>query len=169
MREIRPGVILTACQPFSVITVNPEDAPGASPTHPKVLYTGISNAFVHSARWPRNGRDKFALIGGETNFTGQCDGANGEQRLAARGIDAGDQRVIGAVLGEHDGGTLTHVALLHRLADVVQRHRPVHIDEFAVLPEHIEELAKVLVRHRSSPVLARIAAMSFFGESHPRT
>jgi len=54
-------------------------------------------------------------------------------------------------------------------ADVVQRHRPVHIDEFAVLPEHIEELAKVLVRHRSSPVLARIAAMSFSGESHPRT
>jgi hypothetical protein len=38
-----------------------------------------------------------------------------------------------------------------------------------VLPEHIKELAKVLVRHRSSPVLARIAAMSFFGESHPRT
>src|SRR4029079_587024 len=88
-----------------------------------------------------------------------------EQRLAARGIDAGDQRVIGAVLGEHDGGTLTHVALLHRLADVVQRHRPVHIEECAVLPEHIEELAKILVRHRSSPVLARIAAMSYFGET----
>ena len=80
MREIRPGVILTACQPFSVITVNPEDAPGASPEHPKVLYTGESDAFVHSARWPRNGRDKYVLIGGETNFTGQCDGANGEFR-----------------------------------------------------------------------------------------
>src|SRR3954465_10767142 len=80
MREIRPGVLLTACQPFAVITVNPEDAPGASPLHPKVLYPGISNAFVHSARWPRNGKDKFALIGGETNFTGQCDGANGEFR-----------------------------------------------------------------------------------------
>ena len=69
-----------------------------------------------------------------------------EQRLAAGGIDAGDQRIIGAVLGEHDGGTLPHIALLHRLADIVQRHRPVDIDEFAVLPEHIEELAKVLVR-----------------------
>src|SRR4051794_10827348 len=80
IREIRPGVILTACRPFSVITVNPQDAPGASPAHPKVLYTGESDAFVHSARWPRGGRDKFALIGGETNFTGQCDGANGEFR-----------------------------------------------------------------------------------------
>ena len=80
IREIRPGVILTACRPFSVITVNPEDAAGASPEHPKVLYTGESDAFVHSARWPRQGRDKFVLIGGETNFTGRCDGKNGEFR-----------------------------------------------------------------------------------------
>jgi hypothetical protein len=80
MREIRPGVLLTACQPFAVITVNPGDAPGASPVHPKVLYTGDSDAFVHSARWPRAGQDKFVLIGGETNFTGRCDGNNGEFR-----------------------------------------------------------------------------------------
>jgi hypothetical protein len=80
VREIRPGVLLTACRPFAVITVNPEDAPGASPAHPKVLYTGESDAFVHSARWPRAGQDKFVLIGGETNFTGRCDGNNGEFR-----------------------------------------------------------------------------------------
>jgi hypothetical protein len=80
MREIRPGVLLTACRPFAVITVNAADAPGASPAHPKVLYTGQSDAFVHSARWPRGGKDKFVLIGGETNFTGQCSGANGEFR-----------------------------------------------------------------------------------------
>src|SRR4051812_24598453 len=80
MREIRPGVLITACRPFAVITVNPGDAPGASPAHPKVLYTGDSDAFVHSARWPRGGKDKFVLIGGETNFTGRCDGANGEFR-----------------------------------------------------------------------------------------
>src|SRR4051812_42914565 len=76
IREIRPGVLLTACQPFSVITVNPKDAPGASPAHPRVLYTGISNAFVHSARWPRNGRDKFALIGGGTETPRQRGGAH---------------------------------------------------------------------------------------------
>jgi hypothetical protein len=80
IREIRPGVLLTACRPFSVITVNPEDAPGASPVHPKVLYTGESDAFVHSARWPRGGNDDLVLIGGETNFTGRCNGANGEFR-----------------------------------------------------------------------------------------
>jgi hypothetical protein len=80
MREIRPGVLITACQPFSVITVNSDDAPGASPAHPKVLYTGTSDAFVHSARWPGKGHDKFVLIGGETNFTGRCNGANGEFR-----------------------------------------------------------------------------------------
>ncbi|MFL6574437.1 MAG: hypothetical protein ACJ8G4_21980, partial [Burkholderiales bacterium] len=34
IREIRPGVLLTACRPFAVITVNAEDAPGASPAHP---------------------------------------------------------------------------------------------------------------------------------------
>jgi len=73
IREIRPGVLLTACQPFSVITVNPKDAPGASPEHPKVLYTGEAEKFVHSSRWPRGGKDKFVLTGGEKNFTGRCE------------------------------------------------------------------------------------------------
>jgi hypothetical protein len=73
IREIRPGVLLTACQPFAVITVNPEDADGASPTTPKVLYTGEAEKFVHSSRWPREGRDKFVLTGGEANFTGRCE------------------------------------------------------------------------------------------------
>ena len=27
---------------------------------------------MHSVRWPRNGRDKFAFQGGETNFNAQC-------------------------------------------------------------------------------------------------
>ncbi|HEX6713182.1 MAG TPA: hypothetical protein VF066_07345, partial [Thermoleophilaceae bacterium] len=73
IREIRPGVLLTACRPFALITVNPGDAPGASPEHPKVLYAGKSDVFVHSARWPRSGNDNLVLIGGELNFTGTCD------------------------------------------------------------------------------------------------
>jgi hypothetical protein len=76
IREIRPGVLLTACQPFSVISVNAED--GGSPEHPKVLYTGEAAKFVHSARWPREGADKFVLIGGEQNFTGRCEANNSE-------------------------------------------------------------------------------------------
>jgi hypothetical protein len=82
IREIRPGVLLTACQPFSVITVNPKDAPGASPTTPQVLYTGEAAKFVHSARWPNQGKDKFVLTGGEENFNPQCESIpNDEDRI----------------------------------------------------------------------------------------
>jgi len=91
IREIRPGVLLTACQPFSVITVNPEDAPGASPEHPKVLYTGEAAKFVHSARWPRKGRDRFLLTGGELNFTGRCEMADSEfSTYSAQAVNRGD-------------------------------------------------------------------------------
>jgi hypothetical protein len=76
IREIRPGVLLTACQPFAAISANAAD--GGSPEHPKVLYTGEAAKFVHSARWPRNGADKFVLTGGEQNFTGRCERNNSE-------------------------------------------------------------------------------------------
>jgi hypothetical protein len=71
IREIRPGILLTACRPFAAISVRAAD--GGSPEHPKVLYTGEAAKFVHSARWPRRGRDRFVLIGGEQNFTGRCE------------------------------------------------------------------------------------------------
>ncbi len=88
IREIRPGVLMTACQPFSVFTVNAKDARGASPLRPKVLYTGESENFVHSGRWPRNGQDKFALIGGELNATGRCELADSDFRVySADGIN----------------------------------------------------------------------------------
>src|SRR3954463_16200193 len=76
IREIRPGVLLTACQPFAAISVNAED--GGSPAHPKLLYTGQAAKFVHSARWPRRGNDRFVLTGGEQNFTGRCERNNSE-------------------------------------------------------------------------------------------
>ncbi len=111
IRELRPGVLMTACQPFSVITVNPGDAPGASPEHPKVLYTGESDAFVHSARWPREGRDKFALTGGETNFTGRCDGANGEFRTySAEAVRSGESNKFeGPIARVQPAGNGTYV------------------------------------------------------------
>lgn len=71
IRQLRPGVLLTACQPFAAISINAED--GGSPAHPVVLATGQSPKFVHSARWPRGGRDKFVLTGGELNFQGRCE------------------------------------------------------------------------------------------------
>src|SRR4051812_37074861 len=76
IRELRPGILMTACQPFAVFSINAED--GGSPEHPKVLYTGEAAKFVHSARWPREGADKFVLIGGEENFTGRCERNNSE-------------------------------------------------------------------------------------------
>jgi hypothetical protein len=76
IREIRPGILLTACQPFTAISLRAAD--GGSPEHPKVLYTGAAAKFVHSARWPRSGHDKFVLIGGEQNFTGRCERNNSE-------------------------------------------------------------------------------------------
>jgi hypothetical protein len=76
IRELRPGILLTACQPFSVFSINAED--GGSPEHPKVLYTGEAAKFVHSARWPREGRDNLLLTGGEQNFRGRCELNNSE-------------------------------------------------------------------------------------------
>jgi hypothetical protein len=76
IREIRPGILLTACRPFAVISILAKD--GGSPAHPRVLYTGEAAKFVHSARWPRSGRDKFVLTGGEQNFTGRCELNNSE-------------------------------------------------------------------------------------------
>src|SRR3954467_9469872 len=51
VREIRPGILLTACQPFAVMSINAED--GGSPAHPKVLYTGEAAKVLHSPPAPR--------------------------------------------------------------------------------------------------------------------
>ena len=73
--------------------------------------------------------------------------SNASSALLAGRIDAGDQRIIGAVVVEHDGRSVAHVALLHGLADVVEFDRPIDVDQLAVLAQHVEELAEVLKRH----------------------
>ncbi len=70
-----------------------------------------------------------------------------QQRLLACRIDAGDQRIVGAVVIEHDRRPVAHVALLHGLADIVQCDRPVDVDQFAMLAQHVEKLTEVLERH----------------------
>jgi hypothetical protein len=72
IRQLRPGVLLTACRPFSLISINAID--GGSPKDPVVLATGAApgDRFIHSARWPRGGTDRFIFTGGENNFTGVC-------------------------------------------------------------------------------------------------
>jgi hypothetical protein len=71
IREIKPGILLTACRPFVVFSILAKD--GGSPEHPKAIYAGNAAKFVHSARWPREGKDKFLLTGGEKNFRGRCE------------------------------------------------------------------------------------------------
>src|SRR3954468_4354822 len=64
LREIVPGVLLGSCQPLLLLSVRPED--GGSILKPVVIATGTNqdNRFIHSSRWPRDGRDKFVLVGG---------------------------------------------------------------------------------------------------------
>jgi hypothetical protein len=80
--EARPGIIVTACEPVYILSVNRAD--GGSITQPAVL--GRANykqapddhdRFVHSAIWPSRGRDKILLTGGETNFQPTCGDTNG--------------------------------------------------------------------------------------------
>jgi len=99
IREIRPGILLTACQPFAAISVNRAD--GGSPAHPKVLYTGDAAKFVHSARWPRSGKDRFVLIGGEKNFTGRCERNDSEFSVySASKVLAGKSRKFAGPLAQ---------------------------------------------------------------------
>jgi hypothetical protein len=73
VREVAPGIVLGSCRPVVVLSFRPED--GATPIRPKVIATGDSgrNTLIHSSRWPRDGRDKFVLVGEETNAQPQCD------------------------------------------------------------------------------------------------
>src|SRR3954465_10362953 len=74
---IRPGILMAACQPFLILSVRPED--GGSILQPKVLASGSNKdgRFIHGNPWPREGADKIALVGGETNFKPQCTDQNG--------------------------------------------------------------------------------------------
>jgi hypothetical protein len=80
--EVRPGIILTACDPIFLLSVRAQD--GASVTTPKVLATADFSAapddqrrFVHGVEWAQGGTDKIMLAGGETNFQPTCGATNG--------------------------------------------------------------------------------------------
>jgi hypothetical protein len=70
VREIRPGLIFGACNPSYFLMSVTDAEGGGTVANPKLLAWGknADGRFVHSARWPRQGRDKFAFEGGETNF-----------------------------------------------------------------------------------------------------
>ena len=103
IREIKPGVLLTACRPFVVFSINAKD--GGSPTSPKVLSYGQAAKFVHSARWPREGKDKFLLTGGEQNFRGRCELNNSEFSVySAEDVDTTKQFKLISQVGPAGNG-----------------------------------------------------------------
>src|SRR3954447_25044776 len=73
LTEIRPGILMAACQPFLILSVRPED--GGTILQPKLLSSGSNEdgRFIHGNHWPRAGEDKIALVGGEHNFQPNCN------------------------------------------------------------------------------------------------
>ncbi|MEA2447312.1 MAG: hypothetical protein QOK47_949 [Actinomycetota bacterium] len=74
VNEVSPGIVLTSSRPIMVLDARKD------PAHPKLLAVGDDDRVtggVHSNKWPQGGKDRFALVGSESNFTGRCSGANG--------------------------------------------------------------------------------------------
>ncbi len=72
VEEIRPGLTLTSTQPIMALDTS-------NPLKPKLLASGRNSdgRFIHSGRWAQNGKDKFLLMGGETNFRPRCNETTG--------------------------------------------------------------------------------------------
>lgn len=73
--EVAPGLVISASQPMVYLDAR------KNPLKPKVLALSepneaVGEAPVHSVLWPRKGKDKFILVGGEswapTNGTARC-------------------------------------------------------------------------------------------------
>ena len=71
--EVAPGLVLTSSQPIMFLDARKD------PANPKLLSLGtnLDGRFIHSGIWPRGGKDKFLLMGGETNFKPRCNESNG--------------------------------------------------------------------------------------------
>jgi hypothetical protein len=67
--ELRPGVLLTSSNPMLLLDARKDVR------HPKILAQGDpgDSSFIHSAMWPRGGRDRIMMSAGETNATPRCE------------------------------------------------------------------------------------------------
>jgi hypothetical protein len=123
IREISPGYMFAACQPYVYFHVSKDDLDNHI-VNPQILDAGMNpdGRFVHSVRWPRDGQDKFAFEGGETNFTftngnpvDSCDHkTNGAFAVVEPQGDGTFSQPIDEyrpVTGTYtDGNTATHIA-----------------------------------------------------------
>ncbi|HEX2057843.1 MAG TPA: hypothetical protein VHI71_05690 [Actinomycetota bacterium] len=73
VEEVAPGLVVTATQPVMLLDVRKD------PLHPKLLAQGVNEdrRYMHGARWPHRGTDKFLLMAGETTFNLQCSETSG--------------------------------------------------------------------------------------------
>jgi len=64
--EVSPGLIVTSSETMWVLDARKD------PAHPKVLATGTTadKRFIHANLWPRGGKDRLLLVGGETAEAG---------------------------------------------------------------------------------------------------
>ncbi len=73
VEEVRPGLVMTGTQPLQFVDTRKD------PLHPKLLAAGRNEdgRFIHGTQWPRAGKDKFLLVGGETTFNMRCSANSG--------------------------------------------------------------------------------------------
>ena len=71
--EVSPGMILTSSRTMRLLDAR------KNVLKPVAVRKGTTsdNRLIHSNRWPRNGKDKFFLVQGETPFTGRCTPQSG--------------------------------------------------------------------------------------------
>ncbi|MFN2388191.1 MAG: LVIVD repeat-containing protein [Actinomycetota bacterium] len=67
--EVAPGRVVTSTQPLLFLDAR------ADPAHPRLLALGANrdHRFIHGNVWPRRGRDRFLLAGGESGGP-SCEG-----------------------------------------------------------------------------------------------
>lgn len=71
--EYKPGFVITGTQPLMLLDVRKD------PTNPKRLALGRNDdgRFIHGSQWPRNGKDDFLLVAGETTMNLRCSENSG--------------------------------------------------------------------------------------------
>ena len=73
--EVSPGIIVTSSVEMWVLDARKD------PAHPKVLATGNTpdKRFIHANLWPRGGKDRLLLVGGETSEAGTGTSCSDQQ------------------------------------------------------------------------------------------
>lgn len=71
VEEIAPGLVLTDSEPIMLLDAR------KNPAKPKLLALGETDAFIHSIKWPRLGKDKYFMSAGETNARTRCNDTAG--------------------------------------------------------------------------------------------